>query len=60
MAQVEKLVYRNDHCRAPDCENYAQYHPHLSLHHFPKYTKLKKAWLIKIWRDESKNYKDPS
>ena len=59
MVQVEKLVYRNDYCCVPDCENDTTCHPHLSFHHFPKYTKLKKAWLIKIQRDESKNSKDP-
>ena len=57
MAQVEKLVYRNDHCGVPDYENDAQYHPHLSFHYFLKYSKLKKGWVIKIWREESKNNK---
>ena len=60
MAQVDTLVYIYDHCCVPYSENDAHYHPHLSFHHFPKYTKFKKSWLIKIWRDESKNNKDPS
>ena len=55
----QKLVYRKDHCCVPGCTNDARYQPHLSFHKFPKDPPKRKAWIIKIRRDESQNNKDP-